>query len=178
MMTRKISFLTVLFALLVLVVGSSFAQRSEIDTSIDSSRLLDGSGEEGGGNGNVLTVSLVVDGGSFDLVPSPGGGGPFYIGGTLFDADTQEELGEFQCWGWFFTAERRMVTQEYNLGDRGTIILVGEELLNPLAIVGGTGDFKNARGEMNIEFTEAGILVHFTLIGAGAGNGNNGEDDG
>ena len=118
--------------------------------------------------GNMLTVVLVPDNGTFDIIASPGGGGPFYIGGSLFDLDTGAELGEFQCWGWFFTADRRMVTQEYNLGDRGTILVAGEELLNPLAILGGTGDFKNARGQMEVEFTAEGLLVHFDLIGADA----------
>jgi hypothetical protein len=116
---------------------------------------------------NVLTVFLIPDGPP-DIIPSPGGGGPFYIGGTLFDLDTGAELGEFQCWGWFFTADRRMVTQEYNLGDRGTILVAGEEILNPLAIIGGTGDFRNARGQMEFEFTTGGVLVHFDLIGADA----------
>ena len=117
---------------------------------------------------NVLTVILVPDNDSFDLVASPGGGGPFYIGGTLFDRDTGAVLGDFQCWGWFFTEERRMVTQEYNLGDRGTILVAGEEIVNKLGIIGGTGDFKNARGETEFEFSDEGVLVHFTLIGADA----------
>jgi len=66
-----------------------------------------------------------------------------------------------------------MVTQEYNLGDRGTIIVAGEELLNPLAILGGTGDFKNARGQMDVEFTAEDLLVHFDLIGADADGTDN-----
>ena len=119
-------------------------------------------------NGNVLTVLLVPDGSTFDLRANELGQGPFYIGGTLFDVDTGAELGEFQCWGWFFTASRRMVTQEYNLGDRGTILLAGEEIVNPLALIGGTGDFRNARGQVEFEFVAEGILVHFDLIGASA----------
>ncbi len=118
-------------------------------------------------NGNVLTVLLVPDGSTFDLRANELGQGPFYIGGTLFNVDTGAELGEFQCWGWFFTSSRRMVTQEYNLGDRGTILLAGEEIENRLALVGGTGDFRNARGQVEFEDVAEGILVHFTLIGAG-----------
>ena len=118
---------------------------------------------------NVLTVLLVPDGSTFDLRANDFGEGPFYIGGTLFDADTGAELGAFQCWGWFFTASRRMVTQEYNIGNRGTILLAGEEIENTLALVGGTGDFSNARGQVEFEFVPEGILVHFSLIGAGAG---------
>jgi hypothetical protein len=117
---------------------------------------------------NVLTVLLVPDNSTFDLRANELSQGPFYIGGTLFDVDTGEELGAFQCWGWFFTASRRVVTQEYNLGDRGTIILAGEEIVNTLALVGGTGDFRNARGETEFEFVPEGVLVHFTLIGANA----------
>ncbi len=118
---------------------------------------------------NVLTVLLVADGPSFDQVAaSVPGTGPFYIGGDLFDPDTNAALGEFQCWGWFFTPARRMVTQEYNIGDRGTILLAGEEAVNPLAIIGGTGDFRNVRGATEFEGTPEGVLVHFTLIGADA----------
>ena len=119
---------------------------------------------------NVLTVLLVPDGLTFDQVESPGGSGhgPFYIGGTIFDLDGVE-LGEFQCWGWFFTESRRTVTQEWNLGDRGTILVAGEELVNPLGITGGTGDFSNVRGQMEfVEFSAAGVLSQFTLIGADA----------
>ena len=116
----------------------------------------------------MLTVLLVPDNDSFDLVASPGGGGPFYIGGRIFDLDGVD-LGEFQCWGWFFTEDRRMVTQEWNLGDRGTILVAGEELVNPLGIIGGTGDFSNARGQMEfVEFSAEGVLSQFTLIGADA----------
>ena len=159
-MTRKTSFLTVLIALLVLVVGWSMAQ-SLRDFSLSP---RDDVATVPGGNNNSLTVLLVGDGDTFDIVESPGGGGPFYIGGTLFDVDTGEELGDFQCWGWFFTPPfgRRMVTQEFNIGDRGTIILVGEEN-NTLAIVGGTGDFRGAGGESNAEAAEGGFLIHFSF---------------
>ncbi len=114
---------------------------------------------------NVLTI-LLLPAGPPDLRANEDGQGPFYIGGTLFDLETGAFLGDFQCWGWFFTAARRMVTQEYNIGDRGTIITAGEEIVNVLAIIGGTGDFKNVRGEMEFEFIDEGVLVHFDLIGA------------
>ncbi len=121
-------------------------------------------------NDNVMTVLLVPDfGGTFDFIESATGGGPFYVGGTLFDLDDPAlELGDFQCWGWFFTMDRRMVTQEYNLGERGTILVAGEEIVNPLAIIGGTGDFKNVRGQAEFEGVTGGVLVHFNLIGASA----------
>ena len=162
MMTRKTSILTVLMALLVLAASSSMAQQRiwDLDPSPVAAPIATVPGN--GDDDNILTVVLEPDPGTFDLIPSPGGGGPFYIGGTLFDVDTGEALGAFQCWGWFFTAERRMVTQEYNIGDQGTIILVGEELLNALAIVGGTGEFAGVGGQVEFEFTPEGvILVHF-----------------
>jgi len=160
MMTRKISFLMVLIALLVLVVGWSTAQ--PVRDLAQSPREPVNSIPENGADEDTLTVLLVGDGSSFDLIPSPGGGGAFYIGGTLFDVDTGEALGDFQCWGWFFTAERRMVTQEYNIGTRGTIILAGEEN-HPLAIVGGTGEFRGAIGEMNAVEAEGGFLMTFSF---------------
>ena len=126
---------------------------------------------------NVLTILLVPDGNSFDRRDNKDGQGPFYIGGTLFDLDTDAELGDFQCWGWFFTNTRRMVTQEYNIGDRGTIILAGEELLNPLAIVGGTGDFRGAGGEMNFEIGEDGFLIHFSFGGPDDDDDDDDDDD-
>ena len=125
-------------------------------------------GDDDEDDDNVLTVLLVPDNSSFDLRANDFGQGPFYIGGTLFDVDTGAELGAFQCWGWFFTDSRRMVTQEYNLGDRGTIIVAGEEIVNTLALVGGTGDFGNAGGQAEFEFVAEGVLVHFSLIGADA----------
>ena len=171
-MTRKISILTVLIALLVLVVGLSMAQpfRDLAEAPREEANTTPGNGADD----DTLTLLLVGDGSSFDLTPSPGGGGAFYVGGTLYDVDTGEALGDFQCWGWFFTAERRMVTQEWNIGDAGTIITVGEELVNPLAITGGTGDFRGADGQMVFEFTDGeGILVHFSF---GDGDDDEGDD--
>ena len=162
MMTRKASFLTVLIALLVLVAGLSMAQpfRDLAEAPREEANTIPGNGADD----DTLTLLLVGDGSSFDLTPSPGGGGAFYIGGTLYDVDTGEALGDFQCWGWFFTAERRMVTQEYNVGDRGTILLAGEEN-HPLAIVGGTGEFRGAIGEMNaVEAPDlGGFLMTFSF---------------
>ena len=122
-------------------------------------------------NDNVLTVRVLVDFSSFDIVESPGGGGPFHVGGMVVDAESGEDLGDFQCWGWFFAGGTRdMVNQEYNIGDRGKIILAGEETpVVSRAIVGGTGDFKNARGEATFEPQGGGVfLVSFHLIGAAA----------
>ncbi len=172
-MTRKISFLTVLIALLVLVVGLSMAQNVRVADLPDDDPVISFPGEPGDDDNDTLTVRLFTTD-TFDFILSPGGGGPFYVGGDLFHVDTGEALGDFQCWGWFFTPERRMVTQEWNIGDAGTIITVGEELVNPLAITGGTGDFRGADGQMEFEFTDGeGILVHFSF---GDGDDDEGED--
>ncbi len=167
MMTRKTLFPTLLIALLVLVVGWSMAQNVRVADNHDDDADISIPGEpndDDDDDNDTLTVLLVGDGASFEIIPSPTGTGPFYIGGTLFDVDTGEELGDFQCWGWFFTPAfgRRMVTQEFNIGDRGTIILAGEEN-NTLAIVGGTGDFSGAGGESTAEAGEDGFLIHFSF---------------
>ena len=103
-------------------------------------------------------------------------GGPFYVGGTLVDPDTGEQIGLFHCWGFFFAGEtnQRMVTQEFDLFDRGKIILTGREGPaggspvggSPRAITGGTGDFKNVRGQATFGPGSFGALVTFELDGA------------
>ena len=179
MMTRKTSFLTVLIALLVLVVGWSMAQNLR-DFSL-SPRPETTSAPGDGGDNDSLTVLLIGNGASFDRLESSAPGlGPFYIGGPLFDVDSGEELGAFQCWGWFFTTDpsgfgRRMVTQEFNIGDRGTIILAGEEN-HTLAIVGGTGDFRGAGGESNAAPGGGGFLITFSFGDDDDDDGDDGDD--
>ncbi len=174
MMTRKSSFLIVLMALLVLVVGLSMAQNVRVADNPDDAADISPPGEPGDDDDNNTLTVLLNTTDTFDQVESPGGEGhgPFYIGGTLFDVDTGEELGDFQCWGWFFSATRRMVTQEFNIGDRGTIILAGEEN-NTLAIVGGTGEFRGAGGESTAEEGEAGFLITFSF-----GDDDDDDEDG
>jgi len=67
--------------------------------------------------------------------------GPFNIVG-----DTGSGEGTFQCWGWINEDLSANVSQSFNVEDRGAIMTQGPEG-GLLAIVGGTGDFKNARGE-------------------------------
>lgn len=123
-------------------------------------------------NDNVLSVRVRVDfAGTFDKIPTLSNGGPFHVGGRVEDVNSGKELGDFQCWGFFFAGGTRdMVTQEYNIGDRGKIILAGEETPEvSRAIVGGTGDFKNVRGEATFEPEGGGVfVVNFHLIGADA----------
>lgn len=117
-----------------------------------------------------LTVQVFVDFGTFDLRDGGAGTGPFYVGGAVADPASGETLGEFQCWGWFFTPNRNVVTQEYNIGSRGKIILGGIEDGGLRAIIGGTGDFRNVRGQAAFDFsslnTDSSFLASFQLIGA------------
>ena len=120
-----------------------------------------------------LEVEITDIGGTepFDIVLSTFGG-PFYIGGTLVDPDTGDPIGLFHCWGFFFAGGTEgMVTQEFDLFDRGKIILAGREGPpggSPRAIVGGTGDFKNVRGQATFGGNLALLHVNFELMGADA----------
>ncbi len=118
----------------------------------------------------VVEVIHVAGTEPFDIVPS-NFGGPFYVGGTIVDPDTGEPIGLFHCWGFFFAGgtEQRMVTQEFDLFDRGKIILTGREGPaggsptggSPRAITGGTGDFRNGRGQATFGAGTFGFRVTF-----------------
>ena len=51
-----------------------------------------------GGGGNSVDLRVIADPSQLDLIPSPtfAGQGPFYIPGT------QNQLGIFHCWGFFY----------------------------------------------------------------------------
>ncbi len=119
-----------------------------------------------------LTVIVVADLTGLDLVPTAGGG-PFYIPGTLWDPDSGEQIGVFHCWGFFILPDGSLgvVNQEFDLTGRGKIILTGVEDEGPRAITGGTGDFRNVRGEATgIDLSEFPVFpVTFELIGGGGG---------
>ena len=121
-------------------------------------------------NDNELTVQVFVDFNTFDLRDGGAGTGPFYVGGAIVDPSTGQALGEFQCWGWFFQADRNMVNQEFNIDSRGKIILTGEEDGGLRPITGGTGDFRNVRGDTTFDLSNLGVdgsfLATFRLIGA------------
>ena len=96
-----------------------------------------------------LDLRVVADLSTFDMVTrKKNAGGPFYVGGTIFDSLTGAEIGKFHCWGWSLKdGSLALVNQEFDLTGRGKIILIGVEDPGPRAIVGGTGNFKNARGQ-------------------------------
>ena len=104
-----------------------------------------------------LTVEVFVDFNTFDLRDGGAGTGPFYVGGRIVNPKNGQELGEFHCWGWFLESNRDMVNQEYNLAKHGKIILTGEEDGGLRAIVGGTQDFRNARGDAKFDNSNLGV---------------------
>ena len=101
-----------------------------------------------------LTLTVDVDEASF-VGPSIGAGA-FNVEG-----DTGSGAQTFQCWGWIFAdGVTTNVSQVYNIAGRGAIMTQGQEGF-PLAIVGGTGVFSNARGEALQTFT--GPDLDFTI---------------
>jgi hypothetical protein len=68
--------------------------------------------------------------------------------------------------------ELGVVNQEFDLSDRGKILIAGVESDAPRAVTGGTGDFANARGEgipdIGIfDFPNSGkFRISFSLTGA------------
>ncbi len=96
----------------------------------------------------VLRVVADTSPAGLDIVPSTNGG-PFYIPGDIFDPDTGDLIGEFHCWGFFFDGfALAVVSQEFELFGRGKIQVQGVEDEGPRAVTGGTGEFRNVRGEM------------------------------
>ena len=105
----------------------------------------------------------------FDLVDSANGG-PFYVPGTIYTPDGGKVLGKFHCWGFFYDAGvNAVVSQEYDLAGRGKVMVQGVEDEGPRAVTGGTGAFRNVRGEMTGADLSAfpNFTVSFSLIAAG-----------
>ncbi len=99
--------------------------------------------------GAELILVVHVDEASF-VGPALGTQGPFNVEGTVDGG----EPGTFQCWGWVFEdGLTTNVSQVYNIAGRGAIMTQGGPEGFPLAVVGGTGEFRNVRGEALQEFT-------------------------
>jgi hypothetical protein len=126
-------------------------------------RLADAAG------GTQLVLDVVADPGQLDIVPSGfAGQGPFYIPGEIFEAGTATKIGDFHCWGFFIqNGAVGVVSQEYDLTGRGKIQVQGVEDEGPRAVTGGTGEFRNTRGEMTGADLSAfpAFTVNFSLIG-------------
>ncbi len=87
--------------------------------------------------------------------------GAFQIQGTV------EGGGTFQCWGWVLPGEEgTLVSQVYVLSD-GQIHTQGLEG-GLLSVVGGTGAYKNARGQgLQTFIDDDNFTIEFELIGSG-----------
>ena len=123
-----------------------------------------------------LVLRVVNDFSTFDFLPAPAGGGPFYIRGdicenTVMGDSCADPIGVFHCWGWLPSGPGvgvpGFVSQEFVLFDRGKLQTQGHEDSGPRAIVGGTGEFANVRGEgTGIDGTVADFIATFKLIAA------------
>ncbi len=106
-------------------------------------------------------------------------GDAFYISGDicaeLVLLGTCTPIGKFHCWGWLVgpSQEVALVSQEFDIDGRGKIQVQGVEDDGPRAVVGGTGEFRNVRGEATgfdlsefLSGTFAGeFIATFQLIG-------------
>ena len=126
-----------------------------------------------------LELRVRADFGTFDTtgVGTGAGGAAFYVGGDICEepdlGSACTPMGKFHCWGWLIGPGQEVgpVSQEYHLFDRGKIQVQGIEDEGPRAVVGGTGDFRNVRGEATgfdlSEFGDSGeFIATFKLIGA------------
>ena len=118
--------------------------------------------------GKTLELRVVATD-TFDMVTRKANvGGPFYVGGNIFDPGTGEQIGLFHCWGWILKDETlALVTQEYDLEGKGKIIVGGVEDSGPRPILGGSGRYKFVRGEATeVDFAnfppEFSITLKFT----------------
>ena len=89
------------------------------------------------------------------------GGAAFYVSGDICKeldfGDDCTPIGKFHCGGWLIGPDQAVgpVSQEYNLFERGKILVQGIEAEGPRAVVGGTGDFREVRGEATgFDFSE------------------------
>ena len=115
-----------------------------------------------------VVLDVAVEGGSFKINADGDGDGAFFIRGDIVDADG-DTIGEFLCWGWAinFTGEATYVSQQYTIDGRGTIQVQGQEIGGDgsIAVVGGTGEFNNLRGEGVFGVFAPGFSISFNLRG-------------
>ena len=100
----------------------------------------------------------------------PGAGFPFYVSGDICEETTLTgapssctPIGVFRCWGWDDGKGLAVVTQEYNIWDKGKIQVQGVEDEGPRAVTGGTGKYRDVRGEATeFDFSEFFNTGRFT----------------
>ena len=123
-----------------------------------------------------IRLRIVGDPSTFDSARANGGPGEaFFISGTICADRTPGNpcvsAGTFLCWGWRTQSggdgNISVVTQEFNITGRGKIVAVGVEDPGPRAVTGGTGDFRNVRGQIRSTDFSAfpEFVVRFNLTG-------------
>ncbi len=142
--------------------------------------LVGGFVAEANGKKGDLVLRVDTDGfATFDQTPTGifAGGGAFYVSGNICEdlplGNNCVSIGTFHCWGWLIGPDQlaAVVSQEYDLDGRGKTQVQGVEDAGPRAVTGGTGDFRNVRGEATgfdfSEFPAIGeFIVTFKLQGA------------
>ena len=118
-----------------------------------------------------VVLYVAVEGASFKINADVDGDGAFFVRGDIVDADG-ETIGEFLCWGWAIDVDAggpgtTYVSQQYTIFGRGTIQVQGQEIGGDgsIAVVGGTGDFNNVRGEGVFGDFVDGFSISFDLRG-------------
>ena len=151
-MTKKLS--------LLVIVGSVIATFAYLSFPAD---VVEASGP--------LVLDVAVDGGSFKINADGDGDGAFFVRGDIVDADGFA-IGEFLCWGWAIDVgatgpDKTYVSQQYTIDGRGSIQVQGQEIGGDgsMAVVGGTGDFNNVRGEGVFGAFVDGFSISFDLKG-------------
>ncbi len=102
-----------------------------------------------------LTLDVDVDETSFEAT-SISDPRAFNVVGTF------EGGGTYRCWGWIDKDGIGSVSQVYNIPGRGTIMTQGIEG-DFIAVTGGTGDFRNVRGEALQVFIDFPNVFDFTI---------------
>jgi hypothetical protein len=121
---------------------------------------------------NAFDLDVLADTSKLDVLPSPtfAGQGPFYIPGVIYEPGTTNEIGKFHCWGFFIdNGAVGVVSQEFDLTGLGKIQVQGIEDEGARAVTGGTGNFRNVRGEMTgADLSNfPAFTATFRLLGAG-----------
>ena len=121
-----------------------------------------------------LELRVEVNLSTFDAAASTlgGMGQVFYVEGTICDtlSGACNPAGIFRCWGWQTLsgapANVNVVSQEFEIFGRGKLQVQGVEDNGPRAVTGGTGDFRNVRGEGDFDVTGFPVFtVSFELQG-------------
>lgn len=143
-----------------------------------------GRGKGRGKKGGKLTLEVAPNLSSFDAVRSAAPGkkfptGPFYIEGTIYPGGSlnvpagtpkpgAQAIGTFRCWGWIFNPDTgaAVVAQAFELA-KGEIQVQGlEDDRRP--VTGGSGKYRNVRGEGKVQVINADNLafrIGFKLLG-------------